>query len=683
MSYSTTTELFDRQSDGAIVAETLAALGLTGERHLLYGYAIGVVLLALYFIWESGPFHRSPRVEALYLEGLLVYMFVTSTMTQIRRRDEGPDIIPIFQLIHIVLLLLSVSIAQRVACPPFPPLFFTGDGARTKAVEMLPAPGPRAKGLAWRLGIDIRVMAEVAAGSLDFWFGDAVLVFVLVGVTLSMNMVFACQSSNTVKYVILYALDGLELSVLLYWLIHMGHKWHRLGALAKDILDKLGQAIEAGEAEELEYVLVKVPVAAMMLFLKKDFIELICERALEQGLLSTLSKASLIDALQKGGVIRTEYKQNLICKFFLSCDGEDLLLLKHLMDGSGNYQNLHKLIYVDLARNAAVQASILQHLSSCAKAARHAKGGKGIGQKIVSDIDDTLYSSGGEWPAGCDKQYPKSALYPGNLSLFRHLDTSFDGSYPSCNQAFLSARPHVYKDILEDHSYQLFHRLYDDDRLHSFPTLLPGSFRRSLLATVRSLCCGPEAWRQVGDWKYRTFMEFASLWLEYDFIFCGDDGQGDLLAAGLILENSESSALCESSDERSSDEFEVSLPACCASHIVERPVVLAALIHNVLPCGAKPLKSSYLDETSRLIQFRTYVGAAVRLHQLVPDIVRAAAVQSVTEKALENMEELLVGRNWEEEQRRSVIADLCVDVQVAQTVLKQKQPMALPAWLQA
>jgi hypothetical protein len=43
--------------------------------------------------------------------------------------------------------------------------------------------------------------------------------------------------------------------------------------------------------------------------------------------------------------------------------------------------------------------------------------------KIVSDIDDTLMCSGGHWPAGCDRRYPRKCIYPGALAFFKELDT--------------------------------------------------------------------------------------------------------------------------------------------------------------------------------------------------------------------------------------------------------------------
>ncbi|KAK9863341.1 hypothetical protein WJX84_006379 [Apatococcus fuscideae] len=46
----------------------------------------------------------------------------------------------------------------------------------------------------------------------------------------------------------------------------------------------------------------------------------------------------------------------------------------------------------------------------------------GVALKIVSDIDDTLFCSGGHFPAGCDRRLPTKCLYPGALALFRELD---------------------------------------------------------------------------------------------------------------------------------------------------------------------------------------------------------------------------------------------------------------------
>ena len=45
--------------------------------------------------------------------------------------------------------------------------------------------------------------------------------------------------------------------------------------------------------------------------------------------------------------------------------------------------------------------------------------------QVVSDIDDTLMSSGGHFPAGRDTRYPQKCVYPGVLSFYKGLDTGF------------------------------------------------------------------------------------------------------------------------------------------------------------------------------------------------------------------------------------------------------------------
>lgn len=45
--------------------------------------------------------------------------------------------------------------------------------------------------------------------------------------------------------------------------------------------------------------------------------------------------------------------------------------------------------------------------------------------QVVSDIDDTLMCSGGNFPAGSDTRYPKGCVYPGVLAFYRGLDATF------------------------------------------------------------------------------------------------------------------------------------------------------------------------------------------------------------------------------------------------------------------
>jgi hypothetical protein len=58
---------------------------------------------------------------------------------------------------------------------------------------------------------------------------------------------------------------------------------------------------------------------------------------------------------------------------------------------------------------------------------RTVKGGalsraEGDVRQVVSDIDDTLMSSGGSYPAGRDMRYPRDCVYPGVLAFYNELD---------------------------------------------------------------------------------------------------------------------------------------------------------------------------------------------------------------------------------------------------------------------
>ena len=82
---------------------------------------------------------------------------------------------------------------------------------------------------------------------------------------------------------------------------------------------------------------------------------------------------------------------------------------------------------------------------------------KSAWRKVLSDVDDTLLSSGGRYPAGMDRRYGHHVLYPGVTRFYRELDLGThpsvdDGEWPDERQGnlvFLSARPHVYKNMTE------------------------------------------------------------------------------------------------------------------------------------------------------------------------------------------------------------------------------------------
>ena len=54
-----------------------------------------------------------------------------------------------------------------------------------------------------------------------------------------------------------------------------------------------------------------------------------------------------------------------------------------------------------------------------------------------------------------------------------------------------------------------------------------------------------QAWAPVGMHKYHSFMEYVQLYPEYDFIFLGDNGQGDAMCADRVIEKAGESPVTE------------------------------------------------------------------------------------------------------------------------------------------
>jgi len=63
--------------------------------------------------------------------------------------------------------------------------------------------------------------------------------------------------------------------------------------------------------------------------------------------------------------------------------------------------------------NSTLKAEVIAHIKREAREALKENQGKALGIKTLSDVDDTLYCSGGKFPAGVDKRLPRRCLYPG------------------------------------------------------------------------------------------------------------------------------------------------------------------------------------------------------------------------------------------------------------------------------
>ena len=268
--------------------------------------------------------------------------------------------------------------------------------------------------------------------------------------------------------------------------------------------------------------------------------------------LNVHSRVVLLDALQQMPLAACPGRAELwVRNVILWTKGDELTELKTLCDLKGDIHSLHRLVYHDISQGH-VRREILKHiqreasvhaahrlLSTRISRLRSARRGD---RKVLSDIDDTLMSSGGVYPAGIDRRWPRKAVYPGVLAFFRELDLgaagerdgeqlTFTPSAPSGrlgNLVFLSARPHVFGDLAERSSYAKFTHLLQSRRLHAMPTMLTGDLKTGGEMMLRG------DMEPLAQKKAQNFLEFQSLYPEFDFVFVGDNGQGDARAAELM-----------------------------------------------------------------------------------------------------------------------------------------------------
>ena len=199
----------------------------------------------------------------------------------------------------------------------------------------------------------------------------------------------------------------------------------------------------AARTEELNFLVSHVPLGLLFYKVKDhtltasgarchnrtDLIEVLAVTRISE--LDIPERAMVLDALQQMKLTAHRQAEKWVRNIILSTLGDSLSELKTLMDAKGDFQSLHKLIFDDI-RSERVRHEILVHIRKQAQVqAAHMKLGTRLARqrrerqpwrKILSDVDDTLVSSGGRFPAGMDRRLPRHAVYPGVLAFYRELD---------------------------------------------------------------------------------------------------------------------------------------------------------------------------------------------------------------------------------------------------------------------
>lgn len=314
------------------------------------------------------------------------------------------------------------------------------------------------------------------------------------------------------------------------------------------------------------------------------------------------NQVDLVHAIQNHGK-KNAADLNAVRHVFLNNTGSNLTRLKTACDMNGG-SDLTDLMHNYLEGNA--QSAVFAHI--------HAQGRVHANSpcKILSDVDDTLYSS------MFDSSFPKGTVYPGLLELYHSLDIgpSEDESKEG-NIVFLTARP----GFLQNSTF---------DKLKNL-----GVKRSAVLMGAMSHLIGNE---RIAGKKYENYTRFKELYPEFRFVWFGDTSQGDAILGGDMLMDSDGKA-----------------------HVA------GVFIHDMVDKSGKyrTSPSERADFARRGIMiFDSYVAVAAECYRR--GLISAGAVQRICESAQGEMLEI----NWEStQQRQARMTELHQGVQACQAAL--------------
>ena len=266
------------------------------------------------------------------------------------------------------------------------------------------------------------------------------------------------------------------------------------------------------------------------------------------SILTVESRVIVLHSLQLLKLKANPKAENWVKNIILNTTQDDLSTVKTLMDSKGDYFCMTKLIYNDL-KSDVIRDEILAHIRKEAAVlqahrrmgTKKSKKRKHLAwRKILSDVDDTLLSSGGSYPAGVDKRYAKKVVYPGVLGFYREMDLGTQGpdEWPEGregNLVFLSARPHVYKDMSEKANFKKFEKMRatggDGKKgMHATPSLLAGDIASGTQYIISN------NFESLAVKKFDNFKRYVSIYPEYTHVFVADNGQGDVRAGDMMFD---------------------------------------------------------------------------------------------------------------------------------------------------
>lgn len=224
-----------------------------------------------------------------------------------------------------------------------------------------------------------------------------------------------------------------------------------------------------------------------------------------RGDLGIHAQASLIRGMQSG---RTDgVMERAIRDILTSHTGNDLSHLKNTINLAKGRHDLEGLVFADIDSDD-IREEVLAHF-----AASSSLGGERQG-KALSDIDDTAIAKIHE------TRYPKGTVIPGVLAFYEALDLGpKDEPVSRGDLTFVTARPSDALGLMKGHSRETLTKAGLADM-----SIMTGSVFN--LATHDGMAAK----------KVENIDHYAQLYPEYDLVFIGDSGQGDIAVGEAIVD---------------------------------------------------------------------------------------------------------------------------------------------------
>jgi len=328
----------------------------------------------------------------------------------------------------------------------------------------------------------------------------------------------------------------------------------------------------------------------------------------------TLSLADKIEVFKRLSPRREatdERKELRMERLLISIDPKELPLFKLALEYDGDYKDLEEYIFHDIDTKE-YRNRIIEHFGRTPQQIGL------IGIKVLSDVDDTMYAN------LVDSRYPKKTLYPGVLEFYDSLKHE-PFELRAIPVTTLSARPNPVAGKLEEDSLK---GLVEFTKERLCPSALSGDVGSSTIGTLETVLrnklddalhddipAGKED--EIGEVKFRNFLNFSQVYPEYRYVFVGDSGQADALTAQRMVAKGSTGGATR---------------------------VVTTFIHDLTrasPSFRKLPSELVVKKTSAsgrgVIVFRNYIDAAVVAHmhsQTLENLITAEELAGITKAAL-------------------------------------------------